>query len=305
MKRRTIQGTALLALSLLLSACSAAPQTEEQKPEQEEPRETNTIDQTDLDHAGEVYSLEQNTMIGFEPEEVRILPPVVNNEYSDQSIEQVLESAELVFSGKITEVSYTISTGSAAWTTATITVDTPLKGDLKQGDKVLFYKNQSFLPLEDYLNSLPESRRSSVEQTIQTDEEEAAEIRYVQTVSTNDVMLEPGQRVLLALRPSAVFDLDGSYEAVPGSGSELYTLDRENWMEAAGANSLLNQSWDARRDYSGLVDPTVLPSWTLDEIKSLLKPSSDEKEEENSEGGPESEENATSPEEPQTASEEA
>lgn len=282
MKRKIIPGTALLSFFLLLTACSQPAALEEQKPEQEEPRETNTIDQNELDHSGEVYTLNQNTMYGFDPAEVRILPPVVNSEYSSASIEEVLESAELVVSGKITEVNYTISTGSSAWTTAEVTVDTPLKGDLKKGDKVLFYKNQSFLPVEDYLNSLPESRRESVLETLITEEdgeEEPAEIRYVQSVSTNDVMLEPGQRVLLALQPSPVYEVEQSYEAVPGTGSELFTLDRENWMEAAGANTLLNQGWDARRDYSGLVDPSVLPSWTVDDIRNILMKQKEKSEE--------------------------
>lgn len=282
MKRKIIPGTALLSFFLLLTACSQPAALEEQKPEQEEPRETNTIDQNELDHSGEVYTLNQNTMYGFDPAEVRILPPVVNSEYSSASIEEVLESAELVVSGKITEVNYTISTGSSAWTTAEVTVDTPLKGDLKKGDKVLFYKNQSFLPVEDYLNSLPESRRESVLETLNTEEdgeEEPAEIRYVQSVSTNDVMLEPGQRVLLALQPSPVYEVEQSYEAVPGTGSELFTLDRENWMEAAGANTLLNQGWDARRDYSGLVDPSVLPSWTVDDIRNILMKQKEKSEE--------------------------
>lgn len=282
MKRKIIPGTALLSFFLLLTACSQPAALEEQKPEQEEPRETNTIDQNELDHSGEVYTLNQNTMYGFDPAEVRILPPVVNSEYSSASIEEVLESAELVVSGKITEVNYTISTDSSAWTTAEVTVDTPLKGDLKKGDKVLFYKNQSFLPVEDYLNSLPESRRESVLETLNTEEdgeEEPAEIRYVQSVSTNDVMLEPGQRVLLALQPSPVYEVEQSYEAVPGTGSELFTLDRENWMEAAGANTLLNQGWDARRDYSGLVDPSVLPSWTVDDIRNILMKQKEKSEE--------------------------
>lgn len=282
MKRKIIPGTALLSFFLLLTACSQPAALEEQKPEQEEPRETNTIDQNELDHSGEVYTLNQNTMYGFDPAEVRILPPVVNSEYSSASIEEVLESAELVVSGKITEVNYTISTGSSAWTTAEVTVDTPLKGDLKKGDKVLFYKNQSFLPVEDYLNSLPESRRESVLETLITEEdgeEEPAEIRFVQSVSTNDVMLEPGQRVLLALQPSPVYEVEQSYEAVPGTGSELFTLDRENWMEAAGANTLLNQGWDARRDYSGLVDPSVLPSWTVDDIRNILMKQKEKSEE--------------------------
>lgn len=282
MKRKIIPGSALLSFFLLLAACSQPAASEEQKPEPEEPRETNTIDQNELDHSGEVYTLNQNTMYGFDPAEVRILPPVVNSEYSSASIEEVLESAELVVSGKITEVNYTISTGSSAWTTAEVTVDTPLKGDLKKGDKVLFYKNQSFLPVEDYLNSLPESRRESVLETLNTEEdgeEEPAEIRYVQSVSTNDVMLEPGQRVLLALQPSPVYEVEQSYEAVPGTGSELFTLDRENWMEAAGANTLLNQGWDARRDYSGLVDPSVLPSWTVDDIRNILMKQKEKSEE--------------------------
>ena len=289
MKRKIIKG-ALLFLSFVLCACSIPVQQEEKEPEQEEPRETNTIDHSELEHSGDVYTLEQTAMGVFDPEEVRILPPVVNDEYSDRSIEEVLNEAELVFSGKILKVSYTISTGSTAWTAAEVSVDTPIKGDLKKGDTVLFYKNQSFLPLEDYLNSLPQSRRSSVEQTLQAplDEEDDTEVRFVQSVSTNDVMLEAGQRVLLALRPSPVFEVDQSYEAVPGTGSELFTLDRENWMEAAGANSLLNQSRDARRDNSGLVDPSVLPSWTLDEITQLVKKDSDssksdEKETENKE----------------------
>ena len=110
-------------------------------------------------------------------------------------------------------------------------------------------------------------------------EEEPAEIRYVQSVSTNDVMLEPGQRVLLALQPSPVYEVEQSYEAVPGTGSELFTLDRENWMEAAGANTLLNQGWDARRDYSGLVDPSVLPSWTVDDIRNILMKQKEKSEE--------------------------
>lgn len=282
MKRKIIPGSALLSFFLLLAACSQPAVSEEQKPEPEEPRETNTIDQNELDHSGEVYALNQNTMYGFDPAEVRILPPVVNSEYSSASIEEVLDSAALVFSGKITEVNYTISTGSSAWTAAEVTVDTPLKGDLKKGDKVLFYKNQSFLPVEDYLNSLPESRRESVLETLQAEEgkeEETTELRYVQSVSTNDVMLEPGQRVLLALQPSPVYEVDQSYEAVPGTGSELFTLDRENWMEAAGANTLLNQGWDARRDYSGLVDPSVLPSWTVDDIRNILMKQKEKSEE--------------------------
>lgn len=259
-----------LCACLGLSACA-----QETPEDPEAPMESQTLEAGEVERTGETWSLKQQEMGTFDPNAVRVLQPLVLPEYADRTLEEVLAQAEMVICGRIREVTYTVSEGGGSWMTALVEVSECLKGSAQPKDTLLFYKNQSFLPVEDYLKSLPANRRQSVQEILNPQEGET-EPAWVQTVTTNDVMCEPGQRVVLALQPSPVSDLDGSWQAVPGTGSELYTIDREHWMVALAANSILNQSWDARRDYAGLVDGSMLEDYTLEQIRTLLQAQQDQ-----------------------------
>ena len=188
--------------------------------------------------------------------------------YSYPDIGALAGDSEEIIYGETTKLRYYMDWFGMCHTKADIKVLRSFKGDLKEGKIMKLVKDQGYVSVKDYIDSLyfREEKKDWRRKYKQYSAEEQKHI-YIQQKEKNDIMLEIGQKSIYFLQKSTYYNTDGTYARLNGPEGEYVEIGGDHFMQAAAFTDYWN---DTEIQENAHLRGAEDKCFTLDEIASQI-----------------------------------